>query len=90
MENHDQQMIDDFHADEVNNLLPGQFLIPGFIDCHTYPVQFPNIGLGFGESFLSWLETYTYPLEMKYVDQGFAEEVCDKIVVCKILKHNIL
>ncbi|XP_011251642.2 guanine deaminase-like [Camponotus floridanus] len=80
MENHDQQTIDDFHADKVNNLLPGQFIIPGFIDCHTYAVQYPNIGIGYGVRLLYWLESRTYPLEEEYVNQHFAEEAFDDVV----------
>ncbi|XP_011251638.2 guanine deaminase [Camponotus floridanus] len=80
MENPDQQKIDNFHADEVNNLSSGQFIIPGFIDCHTHAVQFPNLGLGFDKTLLDWLETYTFPLERQYTDQEFAEKVFEIVV----------
>jgi len=83
VENPNQQTIDDFHADEVNNLLPGQFIIPGFIDCHIHAAQFPNLGLGYDKTLLSWLEAYTYPLERLFRDREFSENVFDKVVVCK-------
>ncbi|XP_072746241.1 guanine deaminase isoform X2 [Anoplolepis gracilipes] len=76
----DQQKIDDFHADKINNLSFGQFMIPGFIDCHTHAVQFPNLGLGYDKYLLDWLETYTYPLEKKYIDIKFAKQVFEAVV----------
>ncbi|XP_011262743.2 guanine deaminase [Camponotus floridanus] len=79
-ENPDQQKIDDFHADEVNNLSPGQFIVPGFIDCHIHAVQFPNLGLGYDKTVLDWLEAYTFPLERQFIDQQFAEKVFDIVV----------
>lgn len=87
----DQQKIHDFHADKVNNLSHGEFMIPGFIDCHTHAVQFPNLGLGYDKCLLDWLETYTFPLEKKYTDTKFAEQVFEAVVVFKtnLLKNNI-
>ncbi|CAL1685490.1 unnamed protein product [Lasius platythorax] len=76
----DQQKIHDFHADKVNNLSHGEFMIPGFIDCHTHAVQFPNLGLGYDKCLLDWLETYTFPLEKKYTDTKFAEQVFEAVV----------
>jgi len=82
-ENPDQQKIDDFQADEVNNLSPGQFIVPGFIDGHIHAVQFPNLGLGYDKTLFDWLDAYTFPLEKQYTDQQFAEKVFDIVVVCK-------
>ncbi|XP_025269141.1 guanine deaminase-like [Camponotus floridanus] len=79
-ENPDQEKIDDFHADEVNNLSPGQFIVPGFIDGHIHAVQFPNLGLGYDKTLFDWLEAYTFPLEKQYTDQQFAEKVFDIVV----------
>ncbi|XP_020283668.1 guanine deaminase [Pseudomyrmex gracilis] len=70
----------DFSVDEVNILSHGQFMIPGFIDCHIHAVQFPNLGLGYDKSLLDWLETYTFPLEKRYTDTNFAERVFDAVV----------
>ncbi|XP_050451815.1 guanine deaminase [Cataglyphis hispanica] len=72
--------IDDFYADKVINLSYGQFIIPGFIDCHTHAVQFPNLGLGYDKCLLEWLETYTFPLEKKYTETKFADQVFDAVV----------
>lgn len=65
-------------------LSDGQFLIPGFIDCHIHAVQIPNLGLGYDKSLLDWLQAYTFPLEKKYADLQFAEKVFDSVVVGKI------
>lgn len=79
-----QQRIDDsvadFCANEVNVLSLGQFMTPGFIDGHTHPVQFPNLGLGYSKHLLDWLETYTFPLERQYIDTKFAERVFEAVV----------
>jgi len=80
--NPDQQKIDDFHTNKVNNLSSGQFIIPGFTDCHTHTVQFPNLELNYDKT-LRLLETYTYPLKRRYIDQQFAEQVFEVVVVCK-------
>ncbi|KAF7990084.1 hypothetical protein HCN44_009027 [Aphidius gifuensis] len=40
----------------------------------------PNIGLGYDEPLLDWLENYTYPLENKYTDLKFSEKVYDAVV----------
>ncbi|XP_025269121.1 guanine deaminase [Camponotus floridanus] len=76
----DRQKIDDFHADQVNNLSPGQFIIPGFIDCHIHAVQFPNLGLGYEKTLLDWLETYTYPLEKQFTDEKLVKQVFEVVV----------
>jgi guanine deaminase len=56
-------------------------MIPGFIDCHTHAVQFPNLGVGYDKYLLDWLESYTFPLEKKYADVKFAEQAYDSVVV---------
>lgn len=61
-------------------LKPGQFLIPGLIDCHIHATQLPNLGLGYDKELLDWLETYTFPLEKKYKNEKFAEEIFDAVV----------
>jgi guanine deaminase len=75
----------DYDVDEVYILSHEEFIIPGFIDCHTHAVQFPNLGLGYDKPLLDWLETYTFPLEKKYTDTKFAEEVFGIVVVWKCI-----
>ncbi|KAK2589021.1 hypothetical protein KPH14_001864 [Odynerus spinipes] len=67
-------------GDHVTILSDKQFLMPGFIDCHTHAVQFPNLGVGYDKHLLDWLETYTFPLEKKYADEKFAEHVFNNVV----------
>ncbi|XP_052754150.1 guanine deaminase [Galleria mellonella] len=57
-----------------------QFLIPGFVDCHTHAPQFPNIGLGLDRALLEWLSKYTFPLEKRYSNLEFAAKVYDTVV----------
>ncbi|KOB77505.1 Guanine deaminase [Operophtera brumata] len=64
----------------ITQLGEDQFLMPGFVDCHTHASQFPNIGLGLDRPLLEWLPKYTYPLEKKYSDVEFAAQVYDKVV----------
>ncbi|XP_039760220.1 guanine deaminase [Pararge aegeria] len=61
-------------------LKPDQFVMPGFIDCHTHAPQFPNLGLGLDRPLLEWLSKYTFPLETKYKDKQFAADVYEKVV----------
>ncbi|XP_024947674.1 guanine deaminase isoform X9 [Cephus cinctus] len=70
----------DMTADYVTLLSAGQFLIPGFIDCHIHAAQFPNLGVGYDRGLLDWLETYTFPLEKHYSDHNFSEKVYDVVV----------
>lgn len=77
-ENENLQNVDGKH---VTHLTEGQFLIPGFIDCHFHAVQLPNIGLGYDKPLLDWLDDYTFPLEKKYVDLEFSDRVYDAVVV---------
>ncbi|XP_057318385.1 guanine deaminase [Microplitis mediator] len=72
--------VSDIEADVVTKLDKGQFLVPGFIDCHVHAVQLPNIGLGYDKSLLDWLEAHTFPLELKYSDNEFADKVFDFVV----------
>lgn len=71
----------DVAADFVTLLSAGQFLIPGFIDCHIHAAQIPNIGIGYEKGLLDWLETYTFPLERLYADEKFADRIFDAVVV---------
>lgn len=67
--------------DNITTLSPTQFIMPGFIDCHTHAPQMPNIGLGLDMPLMQWLDTYTFPLEAEYKDPEFAKHVYKKVVV---------
>ncbi|XP_047034400.1 guanine deaminase isoform X2 [Helicoverpa zea] len=70
----------EFSSYKVMKLSRNQFIIPGFVDCHTHAPQFPNIGLGLDRPLLEWLAKYTFPLEKKYSDTEFAAKVYDQVV----------
>lgn len=65
----------------IIQLSEDEFLIPGFVDCHTHAPQYPNIGLGLDRPLLEWLAKYTFPLEKKYNDVEFASKVYNHVVV---------
>ncbi|CAH0402475.1 unnamed protein product [Chilo suppressalis] len=65
---------------KIIQLNEDQFVIPGFVDCHTHAPQFPNIGLGLDRPLLEWLAKYTFPLESRYGDTNFAAKVYDTVV----------
>lgn len=52
----------------------GKLLIPGFVDIHFHGPQFENIGLGYDEELLEWLEKYTFKAEAKYWDMAYSEK----------------
>jgi len=79
----DQQKINDFHAHIISDLLLGEFIIPGFIDCHTHAMQISNLGLSYDKTLLGWLETYIFLLERQYTDQELAEKVFKIVVIYK-------
>ncbi|XP_075984852.1 guanine deaminase isoform X2 [Anticarsia gemmatalis] len=71
----------------ITKLNKDQFIIPGFVDCHTHAPQFPNIGLGLDRPLLEWLAKYTFPLEKKYKDAEFAARIYDQVVQ-RLLKNG--
>ncbi len=50
----------------------GQYLLPGFVDCHAH---FPQIDViaSYGAQLLEWLEKYTFPEETKFADRAHAD-----------------
>ncbi len=55
---------------------PGQFIVPGFIDCH---VHFPQLDIiaSYGEQLLDWLNRYAYPAEARFADENYAHEIAN-------------
>lgn len=41
-------------------------IIPGFVDLHLHAPQWPNMGIGYDEKLISWLNLYTFPLESTF------------------------
>jgi guanine deaminase len=54
-------------------LRPGTYGLPGFVDLHVHPPQYPQLGLALDTPLEEWLNTYTFPLEARYADLEFAE-----------------
>lgn len=48
-------------------------IIPGFNDLHVHAPQWLNMGIGYSEELLPWLEKYTFPLESAFADTDFAK-----------------
>ncbi|KAJ7209241.1 hypothetical protein GGX14DRAFT_632480 [Mycena pura] len=54
----------------------GEFLMPGFVDTHT----FSNLGIGEGYELLDWLSKVTFPTEEKFGDINVAKKVYAAVV----------
>lgn len=57
-----------------------QLLIPGFVDIHFHAPQYENIGLGYDEQLLGWLEKYTFKAEAKYGDLEYSKKAYELAV----------
>ena len=58
----------------------GKLIIPGFVDIHLHAPQFENLGLGYDNELLPWLENYTFPEEAKFSDTKYAKEIYSKFI----------
>ena len=65
---------------EVTELSSSEFLLPGFIDCHAHPPQYPFIGTAFGKPLLEWLKATVHNFEPKYKDTNYATEIYNKFI----------
>lgn len=66
-----------------------QFLMPGLIDTHIHASQYPNVGLGYDETLLNWLQKYTFPLESHFNNMEFSGKVYNAVVVKSNNKQSI-
>lgn len=57
-----------------------QLLLPGFVDIHFHGPQYENIGLGYDEQLLEWLEKYTFKAEEKYDDLAYSRKAYEVAV----------
>lgn len=64
----------------TTHLLPGQFLIPGFVDTHNHAPQWMQRGLGQGMHILDWLSGVTFPNEARFRDPDYARRVYAEMV----------
>ena len=68
-----KQLLEDFGAVEQLEL-PGQALIPGFVNCHTHAAMSLFKGLSDDLPLMMWLENHIWPAEKKWVDDKFCED----------------
>lgn len=54
----------------------GQFILPGFVDCHVHYPQTEVIA-SYGAQLIEWLNTYTFPAESKFHDLEYARQAAD-------------
>lgn len=59
-------------AGKLEQLAPGHWLLPGFVDCHVHAPQYPQLGTALDVPLEVWLHKYTFPLEARYADLAFA------------------
>lgn len=72
-------------------LLPGQMLLPGFVDCHVHAPQFSYTGTGLDRPLMGpdgWLEQYTFPAELSLQDDLDAARERYLSVVTRTLRHG--
>ena len=73
---------------EIQDIPPGDFLIPGFVDTHNHAPQWPMRGRGQGLHILDWLDQITFPFEARFEDPRYAEEMYE-LTVADFLRHGI-
>lgn len=61
-------------------LTPTRFLIPGFVDTHLQPPQWPSLATGMEGNLREWCENYTDPIEASYHDTAKAHRVYGDVV----------
>lgn len=70
-----------FHNFNLVPLLRGQFLMPGFVDCHTHAPQFPNLGVITERPRLEVDDRHTIRMESQFGDPAYAKKVYRQVVV---------
>ena len=64
----------------VVDLNEGEFVVPGFIDCHVHAPQYSYTGTATDKPLLEWLNAYTFPAEAALKDTDKAFVVYEKLV----------
>ncbi|MCZ0717369.1 guanine deaminase [Aerococcus kribbianus] len=75
------------HQEQLVELSPDQYLLPGFIDTHIHAPQWPQLGVALDRPLNEWLEQHTFPLEAKYANLEFAHTVYTDLVE-QLLAHG--
>ena len=59
-----------------------QFLMPGFVDTHFHPPQYPAAGLGLGLTFPEWTIRFYFPTEVPFSQNAtYARQLSTELVV---------
>eukprot|EP00879_Flechtneria_rotunda_P017315 GHRR01018139.1.p1 GENE.GHRR01018139.1~~GHRR01018139.1.p1 ORF type:complete len:422 (+),score=129.73 GHRR01018139.1:489-1754(+) len=66
--------------EDVKQLTPTQFLLPGFIDTHLHAPQYQFCGVGTDLPLFEWLNQYTFPAEARFSDCQHAHKVYTLLV----------
>lgn len=68
-----------YRLDQVEDM--GEALIiPGFVDLHLHAPQWQNVGVGYSEELLTWLNKYTFPLESTFSDVEVAKAQYQEVI----------
>ncbi len=67
-------------AGDLVMLAEGQYLLPGFVDCHVHAPQYPHLGAALDVPLEVWLHKYTFPLEARYGNLAFARRTYTLLV----------
>lgn len=68
-----EQLLEAYSSDQ-HLKLPGQALIPGFVNSHTHAAMSLFKGLSDDLPLMMWLENHIWPAEKKWVDDKFCED----------------
>lgn len=64
----------------LHELIPGQVIVPGFVDLHIHAPQWPQAGHALDKPLADWLNDDTFPLEAKYEDLEYAQTIYHDLV----------
>lgn len=74
------EILDDKYKQIEVTDFSNKLIIPGFVDLHLHAPQYENLGLGYDNELLPWLNTYTFPEEAKFSDNEYAKTVYSSFI----------
>jgi guanine deaminase len=77
---YDERLRAEQAAGRLERLGAGQYLLPGFVDCHVHAPQYPQLGGALDVPLEVWLQQHTFPLEARYADIAFAKRAYGLLV----------
>ena len=77
----DPRLLDEARErNDIVELEPDQYLLPGLVDLHVHAPQWPQLGKALHLPLDEWLQRYTFPLEARYEDLEFARTSYESLV----------